>query len=61
MELLLECRQYLIKRKKEGSSSFPDRKRFLGDGVTWPGDRPVVTNQMARRVLLLHRVEVGKG
>ena len=34
---------------------------ILGDGVTWAGYRPVVTDEVARRLLPLHRVEVGKG
>ena len=33
---------------------------LLGDGVTWAGNRPVVADEVARRFLALHRVEVGK-
>ena len=34
---------------------------LLGDGVTWAGNRPAVADEVARRFLPLHRVEVGKG
>ena len=33
----------------------------MRDGVTWAGNRPVVADEIARRSMPPHRVEVGEG
>ena len=64
----MECKQYFIEGKREHifkvyqSYHKPLLEEFLlGDCKTWAGNRPFVTGEVVKRLLPLHRVELGQG